>query len=160
MTEQVARAGGAAGGRPAKEVQVTVDCADPAGSAAFWAQALRYEVQGPPAPFDTWEQALDAFGVPPGRRNDASAIVDPDGRGPRVFFQRVPEERRGKNRLHLDVRVAPGTRGAERMTALEDEADRLTALGARRLARHEPSPPLEAGHLVMADPEGNEFCLD
>ena len=98
--------------------------------------------------------------MPVERRGDASAVLDPDGVGPRVFFQRVPEGRRGKNRLHLDVRAAPGLAGRERMAALEAEADRLVALGATRLARYEPAPPLEAGHLVVADPEGNEFCLD
>jgi hypothetical protein len=46
------------------------------------------------------------------------------------------------------------------MAALEGEAARLVSLGATRLARHDPAPPLAAGHLVMADPEGNEFCLD
>ena len=46
------------------------------------------------------------------------------------------------------------------MAAFEAECERLLALGATRLERHEPSPPMGAGHLVMADPEGNEFCLD
>jgi hypothetical protein len=77
-----------------------------------------------------------------------------------VFFQQVPEGKTVKNRVHLDVRAAPGLRGDERMAALEAECDRLVALGAKRLARYEPGPPLEAGHIVMADPEGNEFCLD
>ncbi|GAB10568.1 hypothetical protein GOARA_061_00070 [Gordonia araii NBRC 100433] len=54
----------------------------------------------------------------------------------------------------------PGLTGDERMAALERESDRLVDLGARRLERHEPAPPMAAGHLVMADPEGNEFCLD
>ncbi|MFI6133561.1 VOC family protein [Micromonospora sp. NPDC051141] len=142
------------------DVQFTFDCADPAALAAFWAEALGYRVQGPPDGFDSWEQALTAFGVPPERHGDASAVVDPEGTGPRVFFQRVPEPKRGKNRVHLDVRAAPGLTGAARMAALEAVADRLVALGATRVARHEPAPPLGAGHLVLADPEGNEFCLD
>jgi catechol 2,3-dioxygenase-like lactoylglutathione lyase family enzyme len=144
----------------AREVQVTIDCADPAGLAAFWAEALGYRLQGPPGGFDTWEQALEAMGVPPERRNDASALLDPEGSGPRLFFQRVPEDKRAKNRVHLDVRAAPGLVGEARMAALEAEGARLVARGATRLERHEPSPPLAAGHLVMADPEGNEFCLD
>jgi hypothetical protein len=77
-----------------------------------------------------------------------------------VFFQRVPEGKQVKNRIHLDVRAAPGLAADERMAALEAECDRLTALGASRLGRFEPAPPLGAGHIVMADPEGNEFCLD
>ncbi|HLU60085.1 MAG TPA: VOC family protein [Pseudonocardia sp.] len=144
----------------ARDVQITVDCADPAALAAFWAEALGYRVQPPPEGFDSWDQALEAFGVPPERRNDAAAVVDQDGAGPRLFFQRVPEGKRVKNRVHLDVRAAPGLDGEARMAALEAEADRLVAHGAKRLARHEPRPPLEGGHIVMADPEGNEFCLD
>lgn len=143
-----------------REIQVTIDCADPATLSQFWADALGYQVQPPPPGFDTWNDALDALGVPPERRNDASAVIDPDGTGPRVFFQRVPEGKQTKNRLHLDVRAAPGLQGEQRMSALEAEAGRLESLGARRLQRHEPTPPLDAGHIVMADPEGNEFCLD
>ncbi|MGC4773601.1 VOC family protein [Micromonospora sp. DT44] len=144
----------------AREVQITFDAADPAALSAFWADTLGYELQGPPVGFDSWEAALDAMGVPPERRNDASAVVDPTGAGPRLFFQRVPEGKQAKNRVHLDVRAAPGLTGDDRMAALEAEADRLAARGATRLARHEPAPPLGAGHIVMADPEGNEFCLD
>ncbi|MGW2917858.1 VOC family protein [Streptomyces angustmyceticus] len=144
----------------ARDVQITFDCADPAGLAAFWAEALGYRLQDPPPGFDSWEQALAAMGVPPERRNDASAVVDPDGSGPRLFFQRVPEGKQAKNRAHLDVRAAPGLDGDARMAALEAAAERLVARGATRLGRHEPAPPFGAGHLVMADPEGNEFCLD
>jgi catechol 2,3-dioxygenase-like lactoylglutathione lyase family enzyme len=144
----------------ARDVQITFDCADPAALATFWAEALGYQVQGPPEGFDSWEQALDALGVPPEKRNDASAVVDPDGSGSRLFFQRVPEGKLVKNRVHLDLRAAPGLAGDERMAALEAEAERLLPHGATRLERHEPAPPLAAGHIVMADPEGNEFCLD
>ncbi|MEV3905803.1 VOC family protein [Mycobacterium sp. NPDC050551] len=143
-----------------RELQVTFDCADPAALARFWAEVLGFVVQSPPGGFDTWDDALEAMGVPPERRNDASALVDPDGQGPRVYFQRVPEGKAAKNRVHLDVRVAPGSSGDERMTALERECERLEGLGATRLGRHEPAPPLQGGHIVMADPEGNEFCLD
>ncbi|GAA0949137.1 VOC family protein [Pseudonocardia zijingensis] len=144
----------------ARDVQITFDCADPAALAAFWAQAMGYRVQDPPPGFATWEEALEAFGVPPERRNDASAVVDPDGSGPRLFFQRVPEGKQVKNRVHVDLRAAPGLQGDARMAALEAEAERLAGHGATRLRRHEPEPPLGAGHIVMADPEGNEFCLD
>ncbi|MFI0819008.1 VOC family protein [Streptomyces sp. NPDC021098] len=144
----------------ARDVQITFDCADPAALAAFWAEAMGYRVQDPPGGFDSWDQALEAMGVPPGRRGDASALLDPDGSGPRLFFQRVPEDKRAKNRVHLDVRAAPGLDGDARMAALEAEAERLTSHGATRLERHEPAPPLLTGHIVMADPEGNEFCLD
>ena len=143
-----------------REIQVTFDCADPAALAAFWAEVLGYRIQAPPAGFDTWDAALEAMGIPEERRNDASAVVDPDGRGPRIFFQRVPEGKTAKNRVHLDIRAAPGLAGDDRMASHEAEAARLVALGARRVRRVEPEPPLGAGHIVMLDPEGNEFCLD
>jgi catechol 2,3-dioxygenase-like lactoylglutathione lyase family enzyme len=143
-----------------RDIQITFDCADPGKLATFWAEALGYRVQDPPEGFATWDDALEAFGVPPEHRNDASAVNDPDGSGPRVFFQKVPEGKQVKNRVHLDVRAAPGLAGEERMAALEAEAARLVGLGATRLERHEPSPPLQAGHIILADPEGNEFCLD
>ena len=62
----------------ARDVQITFDCADPAALAAFWADVLGYRLQDPPPGFDSWGQALDALGVPEDRRNDASAVVDPD----------------------------------------------------------------------------------
>lgn len=142
-----------------REFQVTFDCADPGRLAAFWAEALGFRLQDPPAGFASWDEALDAFGVPPERRNDRSAVLDA-ATGRRLFFQKVPEGKTAKNRVHLDLRAAPGIEGDARMAALEEECARLVALGASRLAREEPEPPLGAGHIVMADPEGNEFCLD
>jgi catechol 2,3-dioxygenase-like lactoylglutathione lyase family enzyme len=151
-----------------RTVQVTFDAHDPAALSAFWAEALGYACPPPPGrelgpdddPQEAWDRFLDEVGVPPEQRNDASALEDPDGVGPRLFFQRVPEDKVAKNRLHLDLRAAPGLEGDERMAALEAECDRLVALGATRVRRYEPAPPLAAGHLVMQDPEGNEFCLD
>ncbi|MEV4346845.1 VOC family protein [Actinoplanes sp. NPDC049596] len=150
------------------EFQVTFDARDPRAQAEFWRQVLGYVVPAPPGVelpegadvWAAWEEALDRFGVPEERRNGQSAIEDPGGTRPRVFFQQVPEEKVVKNRVHLDVRAAPGLRGDERMAALETEHDRLVALGAKRLRREEPAPPLSFGFIVMADPEGNEFCLD
>ncbi|MGC4935050.1 VOC family protein [Gordonia sp. DT30] len=154
------------------EFQVTIDSADPAALSAFWAEVLGYRLQDPPPGFDTWDAALDAMGIPEDRRNDASALIDPaapgaqragripSGVGARIFFQRVPETKTVKNRVHLDVRAAPGLSGDERMAALERRCAELIDAGATRIARHEPAPPLQNGHLVMADPEGNEFCLD
>ena len=143
-----------------RTVQVTFDCADPGALAAFWNEVLGYRLASPPPGFATWEEALDRFGVPEEDRNNASACVDPDERGPRLFFQKVPEGKTAKNRLHLDVRAAPGLQGDERMAALEAECARLVALGATRVQRYDPAPPMDAGHIVMADPGGNEFCLD
>jgi hypothetical protein len=143
-----------------REVQVTFDCADPAAQATFWAEVLGYTFQPPPPGFDSWDAALDAWGVPADQRNSRSALLDPEGAGPRVFFQRVPEGKTAKNRVHLDVRAAPGLEGDARMVAIETECERLVGLGATRLRRFEPGEEMSAGFIVMQDPEGNEFCLD
>ena len=143
-----------------REVQVTFDAHDPGALSRFWAEAIGYPLQDPPRPFESWDQALEAWGVPEDHRNDASALVDPEGTGPRIFFQKVPEGKTAKNRLHLDVRAAPGLEGDERMAALEAECDRLVGLGATRVQRFEPDPPMSGGFILMQDPEGNEFCLD
>ena len=143
----------------AVEFQVTFDSADPGAHAEFWAAALHYELDPPPPEFESWDAALDAWGVPPENRNDRSALQDPGGAGPRLFFQKVPEPKTAKNRLHLDLRAAPGLKGEERMAALEAECERLVGLGAARVKRFEPGP-FDSGFIVMQDPEGNEFCLD
>jgi len=144
-----------------KDVQITFDCADPGGLAEFWAEALGYQLQPPPEGFDSWDAALAAFGVPREQWNSRSAILPIEGTHPRIFFQRVPEGKTVKNRVHLDVRAAPGLEGDARMSALEAEADRLGALGATRAYRIEPDEAtMEVGFITMRDPEGNEFCLD
>lgn len=140
----------------------------PTGAVVVLADVLGYVHPGPPGvdlPGDAdrlaaWDDFLARAGVPEEQRNTRSAIEDPDGHGPRLFFQQVPEDKVAKNRVHLDVRAAPGLQGAERMAALETECGRLVALGATRVRRDEPAPPMSAGFIVMTDPEGNEFCLD
>ena len=143
-----------------KEVQITFDCGDPDGLCRFWADALDYEMQPPPPGFDSWEAFLDSVGVPADQRNSRSAALPKEGEGPRLFFQRVPEGKSAKNRVHLDVRAAPGVAREERMATLQVEADRLVGLGASQLRRVEPDGGMETGFITMADPEGNEFCLD
>jgi hypothetical protein len=85
--------------------------------------------------------------------------LKPSGVGARLFFQRVPEGKVVKNRLHLDVRVGSGLVGEERLAALEAECARLVALGAVRV-RLLPADGVDESCLVMQDIEGNEFCLD
>jgi hypothetical protein len=151
-----------------RHIQITFDAHDPKMLSTFWRDVLGYVHPGPPGvvvptgvdPLDAWDEFLERMNVPQDQRNTRSALEDPDGHGPRIFFEQVPEGKTAKNRVHLDVRAAPGLGGEERMAAIEAECARLVALGATRLARHEPAPPLSAGHIVMADPEGNEFCLD
>src|SRR6185437_16561409 len=88
--------------------QVVIDCADPAKLSAFWADALGYKLQDPPRGFASWQAFLEANHVPESEWNSASAIVDPDGSGPRFFFQRVPEPKTVKNRMHVDLNVSGG----------------------------------------------------
>jgi hypothetical protein len=137
-------------------VQIVFDCADPDTLARFWAAALHYKIQDPPPGFDSWEAFLKAQGIPETDWNSASAVVDPDGVGPRIYFQRVPEGKTVKNRVHLDLNVG-GPRSAphdERRRRVDQEVDRLVQLGARKSRSLE-----ERGEycINMFDPEGNEF---
>lgn len=151
-----------------RAVQITFDCHDPIKLATFWAETLGYVIPGLPGvrldagddPFAAWQEFMEGVGVDMKPEDFRAAIEDPQGRGPRIFFQIVPEDKAVKNRVHLDVRAAPGLQNHERMQALEDECRRLQDLGAQRLERVDPNPPMEIGFIVMADPEGNEFCLD
>ncbi|GAA4447984.1 VOC family protein [Phytohabitans houttuyneae] len=140
-----------------KQVQVTFDCAEPERVARFWCEVLGYVVPPPPDEFQTWDDYNRS--LPPEKQDSAFACVDPTGVGPRLYFQRVPEGKVVKNRVHLDVRVGTGLVGEERVAALEAECARLVALGAVRqrlmLADEE-----NESCLVMQDVEGNEFCLD
>ena len=118
-----------------RQVQITFDCSDPERVAAFWAEVLGYEVQ---------------HGV---------VAADPAGVGPRLYFQRVPEGKVVKNRVHLDVRVGTGLVGEQRLAALDAEAVRLEALGATRGTLLLADDVNESCQ-IMHDVEGNEFCLD
>ena len=140
------------------DIQVTFDCADPSRLSDFWSLALGYKLQDPPEGYETWEEFLSAQGIPESDWNSASAIVDPDGRGPRVYFQKVPEPKSVKNRVHLDLNVGGGmtTPLDERRRRVDERAERLKQAGASVLRS-------EVEHaeywVVMQDPEGNEFCL-
>jgi hypothetical protein len=119
---------------------VIFDSRHPASIARFWAAAIDgYRV----APYDDAELArLRSLGIND-PEDDPAVLVEPvTGRGPRLFFQRVPEARTVKNRVHLDLDAADA----------DAEADVLTRLGARILARYED-------WITLADPEGNEFCI-
>ncbi len=135
-------------------IQVTFDAAEPHALATWWADLLGYELEHND---DMITGLLDQGIV--GENDvvrhdghlhfaDAIAIGDPDAVGPRLLFQRVPEAKTAKNRVHLDVPVE-----ADR---LESEVARLVAAGASHVSYGE-----HPGHrwAVMQDPEGNEFCL-
>jgi predicted enzyme related to lactoylglutathione lyase len=108
---------------------VVLDCAELERSAAFWCGALGY-VADPPSP---------------GRYR---RLLPGDGNGVELLLQRVPEPKAYKNRMHLDLRVPD----------LDAEVARLVSLGARRITE---SPIAEDGWAwhVLADPDGNEFCV-
>jgi hypothetical protein len=139
--------------------QLVIDCADPEPLARFWAAALGYEFEPPPEGFATWDDYWRDVGVPEedlGIGEDR--IADPEGRGPRIWFQVVPERKTVKNRLHIDVTVGGGrTAPFEiRKQRIDAEAERLAALGATVVrVLHEEG--LDHCGVAMADPEGNEF---
>src|SRR5690242_21580389 len=126
--------------------QVTFDCVQPVRVARFWCEVLGYVEQ-----IDPNEPLLDD--------SPWAACVDPTGVGPRLFFQRVPEGKVVKNRVHLDVRAGTGLAGEERLAVLESEGARLEALGAARVQLLR-ADGFNESCLVMQDVEGNEFCLD
>jgi hypothetical protein len=140
-------------------IQIVFDTADPDREARFWAAALGYELQPPPTGFDSWDDFLREQSIPEDQWNTASAIIDPEGKGPRLYFQQVPESKFAKNRMHLDLNVGggPSVRIAERKLRVMAEVERLKALGAS-----DERGAIDKGDefwVRMNDPEGNEFCI-
>lgn len=136
---------------------LTIDCARPSVVAAFWALALGYVEPPPPDGFDSWEDWLKVEN--PDDWDDGAYLVDPDGIGPKLSFMRVPEGKVGKNRLHLDIQAGGGRQVPwdERWPKVTALVDTLVAAGgtAVRQYDHEGHPD----HMLMRDPEGNEFCV-
>ncbi len=118
---------------------IVFDCEHPASLARFWAEALDgYAV----APYDGAElRRLEEAGFA-GPEDDPTVLVDGPPRGPRLWFQRVPERKQVKNRVHLDLGSSD----------VATEVERLVRLGATELHRVE-------SRVTMTDPEGNEFCI-
>jgi hypothetical protein len=142
----------------AVRIQVVIDTRDPGRLARFWAEAVGYELEPPPAGFTDWDGFLGSEGVPEAEWDRYTALIDPEGRGPRLLLQKVPEGKVVKNRVHLDLSVSGG-RGAspeERRGAIARQAARLEGLGATVLR---PVEEWGSYWVVMQDPEGNEFCL-
>ncbi|MFJ9951534.1 VOC family protein [Kitasatospora sp. NPDC091207] len=138
----------------AARIDLTLDCADAQLLAGFWKTALGYIDEPPPPPFTTraeWAAQFDL--LEDDSEDDGAWLCDPDGVGPRLSILKVPEPKTAKNRLHVDVRV-PGHGGAaERWARITAESERLVRAGGAVLE------VFDGHHVVMADPEGNEFCV-
>ncbi len=142
--------------------QLVIDCTSPEPLAQFWAEALHYVIEPPPSGFDSWDEFYRSIGVPEEELGiGADSIADPNGEGPRIWFQVVPEAKSIKNRIHIDVHASGGrdTPLETRRELVEAEAARLVALGATW-----KGPITEEGldhyGVAMADPEGNEFDIN
>lgn len=135
-------------------IQIAFDSADPHALAAFWADVVDYEIEDHSELVQSLVaagQLSDADVVERDGRSafaDVAAASDPAGRGPRLYFQRVPEEKVAKNRVHIDVSVQEERR--------EAESQRLVTRGATLLWITSDRGPTT---YTMQDPEGNEFCL-
>jgi predicted enzyme related to lactoylglutathione lyase len=113
----------------AAHIGLVLDCRDPSTLAPFWAQAIGYVELG---------------------KVDNYVLLAPDGQpGPNLLLQQVPEAKSAKNRMHLDIHT----------TDIEGEAARLEQLGARRVETEQLSDSTGSNWVLMADPEGNEFCV-
>ncbi|GAA2771106.1 VOC family protein [Streptomyces showdoensis] len=140
-----------------QKFQVTIDCADPVRLARFWSEVMGYVPEPPPEGFATWDEYHRAN--PSENPPKWFSCSDPSGVAPRLLFQRVPEGKVVKNRVHLCVKAGFGLVGEERLATLQAESARLVALGAvqqRVMLADEENESC----IVMQDIEGNEFCLD
>jgi hypothetical protein len=150
----------------AHRIQVVIDCHNPARLVEFWALALDYQPEDPPAGFDSWNAYWRHLKVPEEEldtdRDSCDSIVDPAGVGPRIWFQIVPETKAIKNRVHLDVAVSGGPRDlprALRKERVDAKAAELLDAGASVVMTHDVEGS-EHYAVTMRDPEGNEFCLN
>lgn len=122
--------------------------------AEFWAEALGYIHQPPPSGFESWDAFADSVGIPSDRRNDITAVVDPDGVGPRILFERWDGGEPSK-RAHIDVNSVGEVE--DRPAALARERTRLETAGATFLRN--ASGMAGETWIEMYDPEGNWFCV-
>jgi hypothetical protein len=138
---------------------LTIDCVNPAKLASFWALALEYDARPPPDGFASREEWFAHHDVPEEEWGDGAFLVDPAGHGPNLSFLKVPEPKVAKNRMHIDVQAGGGreTPWEVRWPRVIEAAARLTAAGATVSHTYELAG--KPDHLLMADPEGNEFCL-
>lgn len=140
------------------EVQVTFDANDPAGLGTFWCAVLDYVPQPPPEGFASWSDYDVSLGVPVEEQVEWFSAIDPAGTGPRLYFQKVPEGKSAKNRVHLDVNAGKTGPEGEEIATCRARAASLVTLGARVLTELGDETTDEFC-IVMQDPEQNEFCL-
>jgi hypothetical protein len=139
------------------KIQIVFDAADPWRLGRFWALALGYVMDPVPEGFASVEEFLSSLGIPEEEFGNQYAIVDPEGAGPRIYFQKVPEGKTAKNRVHLDVRVAGReVRGEQRRRLVGEQVERLARAGASLAWQ---AGDARGSATVMRDPEGNEFCV-
>ena len=139
------------------KIQIVFDAVDPEKLAEFWELALGYVPEPPPEGFASWEDFGRSIGLTESEFGAQASRIDPEGAGPRLYFQRVPEGKTAKNRVHLDVRVAGrGVRGEARKRLVSEHVERLVQAGAS-IAWETSDARGDA--IVMRDPEGNEFCV-
>ncbi len=140
------------------KVQVVFDSKDPERLASFYARALGYKLQEPPKPYASWDEAQKDWGIPEEDWHDWAAIVDPDGTGPRIYFQKMDTLKTAKNRLHIDVNASEGHTASpeKRKEQVGARVDYLKSLGASRQGEFDENGDY---WVVMLDPEGNEFCV-
>jgi hypothetical protein len=145
-----------------RKFQIVIDCKDAARLVEFWCQALGYVPEHPPKGFSSWIDYYTRIGVPKEELTEEfDSIVDPDDKGPRIWFHVVPESKTCKNRLHFDLGVSGGF-GVPmniRKDRVEAEAARLVRIGAARLETLKQEG-LEHYAVAMADPEDNEFDIN
>ena len=139
------------------KIQVVFDAAEPEKLGEFWALALGYVPEQPPEGFVSWEDFARSIGLPDEEFGSQYALVDPEGSGPRIYFQKVPERKTAKNRVHLDIRVAGREiRGEERRRLVSEHVERLMQAGATVAWE---TDDIRGSAIIMRDPEGNEFCV-
>ncbi|MBZ5740843.1 VOC family protein [Nocardioides mangrovi] len=144
---------------------LTIDANDPTRLARFWQLALGYEPQPPPDGHASWRATYLAWGVPEDELadmtdDDYDRIQPPDGHGPKIWFQIVPETKAGKNRLHLDLYPTLRDRSLpieERRRLVDTRVAELVAAGASIGRVNDQEEGYYA--VLMHDPEGNEFCV-
>lgn len=137
-------------------IDVTIDCRNPEKLAIFWRELLGYVDRPVPSGYRSWEHYDRTHGVPEGELDAGSAAIDPTGRGPRLFFQRVPEPKQAKNRIHLDLHVSAGRDGPAAIAAIRTAVRQAERLGATVIRTNLDDDDY---FVVLVDPEGNEFCL-